>query len=88
MIGGSMKNKYLITIIIPTIETEFNVYVPNNKKMGTIKNNLINSIKELSSENFSNRYPTFIDRDTGKVYANDVYVKDSGIKNGSKIIVM
>ena len=34
-------NKFLITVIIPTIEKEYDVYIPNNKKMGTIKKYLL-----------------------------------------------
>ena len=29
-----------------------------------------------------------IDRDTGNEFENNMYVKDSGIKNGSKIIII
>lgn len=85
-----MKNKYLISIIVPNIELEFNLYVPSNKKVGTIKKYIISSIKDLSESNFNinENDVFFIDKETGVSYNNDVYVKDSGIKNGSKIIIM
>jgi hypothetical protein len=83
-------NKFLISILVPTIEMEFNVYVPNNKKIGTIKKTILNSIIELSGYNFQKEENEvqFIDRDTGKEYENNMYIKDTGIKNGTKIIVI
>ena len=29
-----------------------------------------------------------IDKDTGREYENDMYVKDSNIKNGSKLVII
>ena len=40
-----MQNKYLINVIVPIIELEFDVYIPNNKKVGTIKTHILNAIK-------------------------------------------
>lgn len=83
-------NKFLITMIIPTLEMEFNVYIPNNKKIGTIKKYLLQVIKELTGNRFykNEKDTLLLERDSGKELKSDMYVKDSGIKNGSKIIVM
>ncbi len=83
-------HKFLITVLVPAIELEFNIYLPNNKKMGTIKENLIKIIQELSPNTFSkqSKEVLLVNRDTGKEIDCNVYVKDSGIKNGSKIMVM
>ena len=85
-----MDNKFLITIIVPTVEMEFNVYIPNNKKIGTIKKYIFDSIVELSNNAFHNELTNtrFINRETGQNLQNDMYVKDSGIKNGARVIVM
>ncbi len=83
-------NKYLITIIVPTIELEYDVYIPNNKKIGTIKTLILKSLSELSNNSFNKKIDEvrIIDRDTGNEFENNMYVKDSEIKNGSKIIIM
>ena len=83
-------NKYLITVIVPSIEAEFNVLIPNNKKIGIVKKIIINAIKELSSDAFKREETEvqFIDRDTGKNFLSNVYVKDSGIKNGTRVIII
>lgn len=83
-------NKYLITIIVPIVDIEYDTYIPNNKKIGTIKNLILEALKELSNNSFDkkNNEVRMLDRDSGNEFRNDVYVKDSGIKNGSKIIII
>ena len=83
-------NKYLVTVVVPIAEFEYDLYIPNNKKMGTIKKIILDSLSELSNNTFKKSIDEvrFIDRDTGVEFENNMYVKDSGIKNGSKIIIM
>ena len=83
-------NKFLITVIIPTLELEYNIYIPNNKKIGTIKKYLIHMIRELTGNLFQKEEGTVLlfERETGRELVSDMYVKDSGIKNGSKIIIL
>lgn len=83
-------NKYLITIEVPTLEFEYDLYIPNNKKIGTIKKYILESIKSLTDNSFNQEMNEvrIIDKDTGNEFDNDMYVKDSGIKNGSKIVVI
>ncbi len=83
-------NKFLIMIIVPEIEMNFETYIPNNKRVGTIKKYIYQSIIELSEGNLKkNEYEMkLIDRNTGKEYPNNVYIKDTNIKNGSKVILL
>jgi len=83
-------NKYLITVIVPIVEFEYDIYIPNNKKIGTIKTLILESLSELSNNSFNKKIEEvrMIDRDTGNEFENNMYVKDSGIKNGSKIIII
>lgn len=83
-------NKYLITVIVPIVEFEYDIYIPNNKKIGTIKTLILESLSELSNNSFTKKIEEvrMIDRDTGNEFENNMYVKDSGIKNGSKIIII
>ena len=82
--------KILVTLNIPTITTYFDAYLPINKKIGTLKKYLLKAIKELTDTNFDIELSALkmIDQETGKEYENDVYLYDSGIKNGSHIIII
>jgi len=83
-------NKYLITVEVPTMELEYDLYIPNNKKIGTIKKYILESITSLSDNSFVEEMNEvrLINKETEIELNNDVYVKDSGIKNGSKIIII
>ncbi len=81
-------NKLLISVEVPSIEQSFDLFIPINKKMGTIKQYIIKSIHELSGGILNDKNYLFFDIDTGIKYGNNVYVKDSGIKNGARIIMV
>lgn len=81
-------NKLLISVEVPSIEQSFDLFIPINKKMGTIKQYIIKSIRELSGGILNDKNYLFFDIDTGTKYGNNVYVKDSGIKNGARIIMV
>ena len=81
-------NKLLISVEVPSIEQSFDLFIPINKKMGTIKQYIIKSIHELSGGILNDKNYLFFDIDTGTKYGNNVYVKDSGIKNGARIIMI
>ena len=81
-------NKLLVSIEVPSIERNFDLFIPINKKMGTIKKYVIKSIHELSGGILTEKTYSFFDIDTGVKYGNNVYVKDSGINNGARIIII
>lgn len=85
-----MKNKLLVTIIVPSIELEYDVYIPNNKMIGTIKKYIVNSVIEMSHNTFTKKAEevSMIDRNQQVEYDSAMYVKDTGIKNGTKLIIM
>ena len=45
-------NKIIIDLYIPSIDETYNIFIPINKKVGTIKNTIINSIKNLTEGNY------------------------------------
>ena len=82
-------NKILVLVYIPEIEQEYDVYIPINKKIGTIKKYLISSIEEFNDGNVSNiENLKLYDKESSMKYNNDTLVRDSGIKNGTKLILM
>lgn len=82
-------NKILIELSVPYIEENYNIFIPINKKVGTVKKNILQSITEITDNNiFENSTFNLYDSETGIKYTNNVYVKDSGIKNGSKLMLL
>lgn len=82
-------NKVLVLVYVPLLEQQYDILIPINRKIGTIKRILANTIVELSDGNFQmNQNFKLYDKETGKKYDNDVYVKNSGIVNGTKLILL
>ena len=83
-------NKYLITVLVPELETEFDLYIPNNKKIGTIKETILKAIMDLTNGTFNKNMNDvrLIDREFNVEYDNNIFVKDSKIKNGTKLVII
>lgn len=83
-----MKNKVLITIVIPTLMETYDVYIPVNEKIAKIKELLIESISEFSENEFDkSRNYNLINAKTGVIYKNNDIVRDTDITNSTKIII-
>ena len=82
-----MKNKFLIELKVPRYNIKLNLYIPNNRKMGTIKKYIYEYINEITNYKSDTSNLIMIDGNTGVEYDSDLYVKDTNIKNGSKIII-
>ena len=83
-----MKDKILVFVTIPAIELEINVYIPTAKKIGSIKNLIIEIVEEVSNGIFKNdNCKKLYDKKTGEVLNDREFVRYSNIKNGSKLIL-
>ncbi len=83
-------NKYLITVIVPVVDYTFDVEIPNNRKVGTIKKILLSELNSKFNGVYNKDFNDIriIDRESGIEYNNDMYIKDSKIVNGSKLILI
>lgn len=84
-----MNNKILVELIVPVLEEKYDVYIPVNKKIGNVIILLSKVVGELSLGYFQTSDSNCLySGDTGERYAIDVLVRDTEIRNGSKIILM
>ena len=83
------KNKILVEIEIPLIERKYDVFIPINKKIGTIKKLIEKSLIELIDNDYEIREDTNLySKDTGEIYDVNKNVRDTDLKNGSRIILL
>ena len=84
-----MKNKILIELIVPEIDAKYNLYIPINKKVGNIIVLLNKAIKELSDGVYDGTSKTSIyDRETGERFSVNSLIRETTIRNGSKLILI
>lgn len=83
-----MNNKILVIVKVPFIEMEFEMYIPINKKIGYVKQMIISSIKERADGNLDDVSLKLFDKETGSVFNNNIYVKESSIRNGTVLFLI
>lgn len=83
------KNKILIELDIPLIEKTYDLYIPINKKIGTIKKLIEEALIELTDNAYVLKKETnFYSKETGKLYDVNLTVRETDLKNGSRIILI
>ena len=84
-----MKNKILIQVEVPMIEKTYDLYIPVNKKVGTIKRLLEEAVQEITDNEYEPSESTnFYSKETGMIYDVNHTVRDTDLKNGSRIILV
>jgi len=83
------KNKILIELEVPLIEKKYDLFIPINKTIGTVKSIIEKSLIELTDNDYeikedSNLYS----KDTGNMYDVNQTVRDTDLKNGSRVILL
>lgn len=83
------QNKILIELEIPLVEKQYDVFIPINKKIGTIKSLIEASLVELTDNAYFPRNDSnFYSKDTGLIYDVNQTVRNTDLKNGSRIILI
>ena len=83
------KNKILIELEIPLNEKKYDLFIPINKKVGTIKRLIEDALVELTDGAYAIKDDTNLySKDTGAVYDVNKTVRDTDLKNGSRIILL
>ena len=84
-----MTNKVLVTINVPSLEIKLDMFIPVNKKIHSIIDMMKKSLFELSSGSFSlSKIYTLYNEETGQVYDVNALVRDTDLRNNSKVILL
>ena len=82
-------NKVLVTIKVLRLSEEFEVFLPVNKKIVDIICMLVKSLNELTNGVFPLTYNNLLyDIDQNVFYDPSLSLKDAGINNGKKLILI
>lgn len=84
-----MKNKVLVELIVPTIEKSFDIYLPINKRIGSIITLLNKTIQELSEDCYKGDSTTSLyNRETSEKYNVNTLLYNTDIRNGTTLILL
>ncbi len=83
------KNKILIELEVPLQEKKYDLFIPINKKIGTVKHLIEEALLELTDNSYEIREDTNLySKDTGMIYDVNETVRDTDLQNGSRIILL
>jgi len=84
-----MDNKVLVSVNIPVLEKKYDIYFPVNRKIHNVIGMIKASLFELSQGSFDlQKNYVLYNAQTGNVYDMNMLVRDSDIRNGSKVILL
>ena len=83
-----MRNKILINLIVPTLNKEYEVFIPVNERIVRIKELLVKAIVDLSDIDLDkNKIYSLLYTELGTIYDSRLSVKETNIKNAKKLIM-
>lgn len=84
-----MKNKVLVELIVPVIESSFDIYLPINRRIGNIITLLNKTITELSEGCYQGSNETALyNRETNQKYGPNTLLYHTDIRNGTTLILL
>ena len=84
-----MKNKVLVELVVPTIESSFDIYLPINKRIGNIITLLNKTVSELSEGCYEGTVSTALyNRETSQKYEINTLLYNTDIRNGTTLILL
>lgn len=83
------NNKLLVQLYLPLLEKEYDLFIPINKRVGTVKQLIEKSLSEGNDIDYIIKENTNLySKDTGLPYDVQLLIKDTDIKNGSKLVLI
>ena len=84
-----MNNKVLVTINVPSLEQSFDIVVPVNRRIHNVIALVKKSLFDISGHafNMENIY-TLYNAETGAPYDMNMLIRDTDIRNNSRLILL
>lgn len=84
-----MNNKIIIEIFVPQLESSYDVFIPINITIHDVIKLVINSISEITNGGFTgDSKMRLYEKTTGEAIEYNLIVKNSNLRNGSKVILI
>ena len=84
-----IENKVLVSVIVPILESKYDIYFPVNRKISNVIGMIKSSLFQLSQGSFeTNGDYLLYNKDNGDPYDMNILVRESNIRNGSSVILL
>ena len=83
-----MNNKLLISVSLPILDISFDLEVPNIIKVGSLKNIMLDYVRNNYNNDMNLGTFSLIKRENGIELDSNLLIKDSNINNGSILVLI
>lgn len=83
-----MNNKLLISVSLPIYDISFDLEVPNIIKVGSLKNIILDYIRNNYNNDMNLGTFRLIKRENGTELDSNLLIKDANINNGSILVLI
>ena len=84
-----MNNKILVRLFVPTIEKQYDIWLPQNKQIYYVIKLLTKAVYEYTGGFYKpSKTPRLYDKITGKIYNINDTVREAGIINSTELILL
>lgn len=83
-----MDNKILVNLILPELDSNFDVFIPVNELVWKVVKLTLKSVSDLSTITLDmNKSYILINKNSGIIYKNNDVIINTDIRNGSELIL-
>lgn len=83
-----MNNKVLIKLLVPELDTNFDIFIPTNEVIWKIKKLLLKAVSDLEGINLNPKEEyILLNKNTSKIYNNNEIVMNTDIRNSNELIL-
>lgn len=84
-----MKDKVLVKLIVPEMDSSFDLFIPVNELVWKIKKLILKSIQDMTNITLdpAKEY-LIINQDNCRLYQNNEIIINTDIRNGSELIML
>ena len=81
-------NKFLVKVYVPLLDSNYDVWIPNSKRVKDIVYYISAMLKNLTDGEFEIKNYDLINRFNGNIYDYDLLINETDIKNSKELIIM
>lgn len=84
-----MENKVLVKLIIPSLDVNYDIFLPVNEVIWRLKKLIFKSVLDLSNIDLDDNLDfVLINKDNGKIYSNNDILINTDIRNGTELVLI
>lgn len=81
-------NKFLVKVYVPLLDSNYDIWIPNSKRVKDIVYYISAMLKNLTDGEFEIKNYDLINRFNGNIYDYDLLISETDIKNSTELIIM